>query len=128
VSTKFTWPRASSEAELLLTTEKEAEWRRWISIHNEKQLPQGQYRGDLYDIGFDKPEGHVIAKGERLYYGFYADRWNGAVELRGLQSRQYAVSDYWTGKSLGSVSLAANRLPVSFLKFLLLEATPLDRT
>jgi alpha-galactosidase len=63
-----------------------------------------------------------------LYYGFYADRWNGAVELRGLQSRQYAVSDYWTGKSLGSVSLAANRLPVSFLKFLLLEATPLDRT
>jgi alpha-galactosidase len=128
VSTKFTWPRASSEAELLLTKEKEAEWRRWISIHNEKQLPQGQYRGDLYDIGFDKPEGHVIAKGERLYYGFYADRWNGAVELRGLQSRQYAVSDYWTGKSLGSVSPAANRLPVSFQKFLLLEATPLDRT
>jgi alpha-galactosidase len=128
VSTKFTWPRASSEAELLLTREKEAEWRRWISIHNEKQLPRGRYRGDLYDIGFDKPEAHVIAKGERLYYAFYAERWDGAVELRGLENRQYAVSDYWNGTAIGSVSPSANRLPVSFQKFLLLEATPLDRT
>jgi alpha-galactosidase len=128
VSTKFTWPRASSEAELLLTKEKEAEWRRWISVHNEKQLPQGRYRGDLYDIGFDKPEAHVIAKGERLYYAFYAERWDGAVELRGLENRQYAVSDYWNGTPIGSVSPTANRLPVSFQKFLLLEATPVDRT
>jgi alpha-galactosidase len=128
VSTKFTWPRASSEAELLLTKEKEAEWRRWISVHNEKQLPRGRYRGDLYDLGFDKPEAHVIAKGERLYYAFYAERWDGAVELRGLENRQYAVSDYWNGTVIGSVSPSANRLSVSFQKFLLLEATPLDRT
>jgi alpha-galactosidase len=128
VSTKFTWPRPSSEAELLLTKEKEAEWRRWIDVHNEKQLPHGRYRGDLYDIGFDKPEAHVIAKGERLYYAFYAERWDGDVELRGLQNRRYTVSDYWTGAALGSVSPTANRLPVSFQKFLLLEATPLDRT
>jgi alpha-galactosidase len=127
VSTKFTWPRASSEAALLLTAEKEAEWRRWIALHNEKGLPQGLYRGDLYDIGFDKPEAHVIAKGERLYYAFYAERWEGDVELRGLDSRNYTVADYWTGRTLASLSPSANRLSVSFEKFLLLEATPLDR-
>jgi alpha-galactosidase len=127
VSTKFTWPRASSEAALLLTAEKEAEWRRWIALYNEKRLPQGRYRGDLYDIGFDKPEAHVIAKGERLYYAFYADRWEGQVELRGLDGRNYTVADYWTGRTLASASPSANRLSVSFEKFLLLEATPLDR-
>ena len=127
VSTKFTWPEESSEAGLLLTPEKEAEWRRWIALHNEKSLPQGQYRGDLYDIGFDKPEAHVVEKGERLYYAFYAERWDGAIELRGLENRQYTVIDYWNGRTIGSVSPAANRLSVSFERFLLLEAKPIDR-
>jgi alpha-galactosidase len=127
VSTKFTWPEESSEAGLLLTKEKEAVWRRWIALHNEMSLPQGHYRGDLYDIGFDKPEAHVVAKGERLYYAFYAERWNGAIELRGLENRQYTVMDYWTGRTFGAVSPGANRLSVSFERFLLLEAMPVNR-
>jgi alpha-galactosidase len=128
VSTKFTWPQDVGEGGVLLTEEKEAEWRRWIVLHNAKRLPQGHYRGDLYDIGFDKPEAHVITKAGRVYYAFYADRWNGPIELRGLEDRQYTIADYWTGRTIGAVSPGASRLSVSFEHFLLLEATPIDRS
>jgi alpha-galactosidase len=126
VSTKFTWPRMpKSKNEFLLTAHKEREWRRWIALYNEKRLAEGSYRGDLYDIGFDKPEAHVVAKDGRFYYAFYADHWNGPVELRGLGNGRYTVADYWTGKMVGSASATANRLSVAFRRFLLLEATPL---
>ena len=128
-STKFTWPRdPNPESELLLTAPKEAEWRKWIALYNAKRLPEGAYLGGLYDIGFDKPEAHVIRKNDRLYYAFYADRWSGPVELRGLGAGRYAVTDYWTGRSFGIASAASPRLPVTFERFLLLDATPLERT
>jgi alpha-galactosidase len=126
VSTKFTWPHdPRSENEFLLTAHKEAEWRRWISLYNEKRLSEGCYRGDLYDIGFDKPEAHVVTKDGRYYYAFYANDWKGPVELRGLENRRYTVADYWTGTTIGSASATENRLFLSFKGFLLLEATPL---
>jgi alpha-galactosidase len=126
-STKFTWPRdPKAENGFLLSAEKEAQWRRWIALYNEKRLPEGRYRGELYDIGFDKPETHLVTKDGRYYYAFYAERWEGAVELRGLAKGQYTVTDYWTGKAIGSASATANRLPVSFVGFLLLEAVPLE--
>ena len=62
---------------------------------------EGRYRGNLYDIGFDKPEAHVVEKDGRFYYAFYAEKWNGPIELRGLGSGSYTVADYWTGKTLG---------------------------
>jgi alpha-galactosidase len=129
VSTKFTWPRdRNPKKSVLLTPQKEAQWRKWIALYNEKRLPEGHYRGELYDIGFDKPEAHVITKEDgRCYYALYADRWHGPVELRGLGAGSYRVSDYWSGRPLGSASAAANRLSVSFEHFLLLEATPLER-
>jgi hypothetical protein len=49
--------------------------------------------GQLYDIGFDLPETHVIRKGEGMYYAFFAKQWKGAVELRGLEPRKYRVVD-----------------------------------
>jgi alpha-galactosidase len=129
VSTKFTWPRDPKPKDsFLLTAQKEVEWRRWIALYNEKRLPEGQYRGDLYDIGFDKPEAHAITKDGRFYYAFYADRWDGPVELRGLGKGGYTVADYWTGRTIGSASATASRLSVSFERFLLLEATPLNGT
>jgi alpha-galactosidase len=129
VSTKFTWPRdPKPENGFLLTEQREGQWRRWIALHNEKRLPEGRYRGDLYDIGFDKPEAHVITKDARCYYAFYADGWDGPVELRGLGEARYTVVDYWNGRTIGAVSAASNRLSVSFERFLLLEATPLDGT
>jgi alpha-galactosidase len=127
VSTKFTWPHdRKPKGGLLLTPQKEAQWRSWIALYNDKQLPQGRYRGELYDIGFDKPEAHAITKDDgRCYYAFFADRWNGPVELRGLGPGRYAVADYRTGRTIGSASATANRLTVSFRRFLLIEATPL---
>ena len=129
VSTKFTWPRdPKPKNSFLLTAQKEPEWRRWIALYNEKRLPEGRYRGELYDIGFDKPETHLITKDGRCYYALYADRWDGPVELRGLGKGRYTVADCWTGTTIGSASARANRLSVSFEHFLLLEATPLDGT
>ena len=127
VSTKFTWPRdPKPKNSFLLTPAREAEWRKWIALYNEKRLPEGRYRGELYDIGFDKPEAHAIAKDGRCYYAFYADRWDGPVELRGLGAGRYTVADSFTGRTIGVASAMANRLSVAFERFLLLEATPLD--
>ena len=127
VSTKFTWPRDPKPKNgFLLTPAREAEWRKWIALYNEKRLPEGRYRGELYDIGFDKPEAHAITKDGRCYYAFYADRWDGPVELRGLGAGRYTVADSFTGRTIGVASAMANRLSVAFERFLLLEATPLD--
>ena len=129
VSTKFTWPRdPKPKNSFLLTPAREAEWRKWIALYNEKRLPEGRYRGELYDIGFDKPEAHAITKDGRCYYAFYAERWNGPVELRGLGEGRYTVTDLWAGRTIGSVSATANRLSVAFERFLMIEATPLDGT
>lgn len=128
LSTKFTWPRdAKPEYGFVLTPEKEVEWRRWIALYKEKMLSEGRYVGGLYDIGFDKPEAHVVVKADRLHYAFYAKRWEGPIELRGLGEGRYAVTDYWTGRTVGVVSQTANRLSLSFDNFLLLEATPLAK-
>ncbi len=125
VATKFTWPSDPRPGNgLVLTPAKEQLWRRWIALYNAKKLSTGHYRGELYDIGFDRPEAHAIEKGGRLYYAFYADRWDGPIELRGLDSRPYAVIDYFNDKPLGMVKPGSNRLPVAFERFLLLEATP----
>lgn len=125
VSTKFTWPHEGRgpDANFLLTPEKEALWRKWISLYNANMLPLGTYRGDLYDIGFDKPEAHAVEKDGRIYYAFYADRWHGPVELRGLKGA-HRVRDYFNDRELGAVSAAAPRLDVAFERFLLVEATP----
>ena len=124
ISTKFTWPKDPKPKDsFLLTPEKEHEWRRWISLYKEKMLPRGTYRGELYDIGFDKPETHVVEKSGRMYYSFYAASWDGEITLRGLESGTYRVRDYFHDRDLGPFSANRNRLKVAFERFLLLEAT-----
>lgn len=97
VGSKFTWPRNNPDvkADYLLTPEKERLYGKWLGIYNEKMLSTGEYL-NLYDIGWDKPEAHVIAKGGRMYYAFYADRWQGApITLRGLEpGGTYTVCEY----------------------------------
>ncbi|MDP9064250.1 MAG: alpha-galactosidase, partial [Pseudomonadota bacterium] len=125
VSTKFTWPvDPKPKDSFLLTPEKEHEWRRWIAIYKDKMLPRGVYRGDLYDIGFDRPEAHVVEKSGALYYAFYAARWQGDVELRGLGPGTYRVRDYFHDRDLGTLCGGRNRLTLAFDRFLLLEASP----
>ena len=126
MSTKFTWPvDPKPKDSFLLTPQREALWRRWIALYNERLLPQGIYRGELYDIGFDKPEAHVVEKSGRLYYAFYARNWSGPVPLRGLSAGRYRVRDYFNERELGEVAGARNRVELDFERFLVLEAIPL---
>ena len=107
----------------MLTPEREGLWRRWIALYKEKMLPLGTYRGELYDIGFDKPETHAVEKSGRLYYAFFAESWNGEVALRGLQPGTYRIRDYFNDRDLGTVSGATAPAAGGFAGFLLLEAT-----
>jgi alpha-galactosidase len=126
VGTNFAWPGApgKKDEQLLLTRAREEKWAFWVKLYQEKRLSQGEYLGTLYDIGFDRPEAHVVRKGESLYYAFYADRFEGKVELRGLSGRRYRVRDYESGRDLGVVDGPRASLAASFKNHLLLEARP----
>jgi alpha-galactosidase len=47
---------------------------KWLNIYNKYQLSKGHYL-NLYDIGFDYPEAHVIKKDDKYYYAFYTHPW-----------------------------------------------------
>lgn len=131
LSTKFTWPRDTDHPTdtlppggWVLTAEKEVLWRQWIDLYNRNRLAQGAYLGGLYDIGFDRPEGHAVAKGDAIHYAFYGKDWDGPVELRGLGKGAYALSDGLTGAPLGTASALDNRLALKFTRFQLVRAVP----
>jgi alpha-galactosidase len=124
LSTKFTYP-AGPDDENVLTPEKDVLWRKWVNLYMENMLPTGEYRGELYDIGFDKPEAHVVTKGGALHYAFYADRWDGTVELRGLGRARYRLTDPFNGVSLGTVDARHNTVKLTFDKFQLIVAKPI---
>lgn len=135
LSTKFTWPRDTDHPTdtlppggFVLTPQKEALWRKWIALYRERMLPRGRYLGGLYDIGFDKPEAHVIATDAGLHFAFFADRWDGPIELRGLGRGSYRLSNGFSGESLGSATSRANRLQAKFEHFLLVTASPVEGT
>ena len=96
LSTKFTYP-AGPDDSTVLTPEREALWRKWVNLYEKNMLSTGEYRGELYDIGFDKPETHVVAKAATLHYAFYAPQWDGTVELRGLDQGRYRLTDPFNG-------------------------------
>lgn len=130
IGSEFTWPVGSGPPDRKgqrrndLTPAREKLWSHWLSLYKSRRLPQGEYLGGLYDIGFDRPEAHAIRKDGRMYFAFYADRFEGKVELRGLANRKYRVRDYVNGKDLGVVAGPAVRVAVDFRKHLLLEALP----
>jgi len=55
------------------------------------------------------------------YYAFYARHWNGPVELRGLESRDYHVVDYVNHKEFGVEHGPRGRILMEFDKYILLE-------
>ncbi len=127
VATKFTLPsHPGPDPKLALTPEKEARWRRWIALYNSMRLSEKKYRGELYDIGFDRPEAHVVEGDGTLYYAFFAEHWRGPIELRGLGAARYQVTDYYNERRMGEASRATHRLEVDFERFLLLKATPVQ--
>ncbi len=141
LGTKFTWPNYGPKLKnVYLGPEKEAHWKRWISLYNEKMLSKGTFR-DLYVYGYDTPEGYAIEKDGSLYYAFYipgktdinaatngkTKTWKGEVELRGLQAKSYRVVDYVNNKDYGTVTGPTGKLSVEFTGSLLLQATASDR-
>ena len=126
LGTKFTWPRdnPAQSSSYLLTPEKEQIWKKWFDLYHKKMLSKEPYLGTLYDIGYDKPETHVIRKNDILHYAFYAPSWEGMVEFRGLKPGDYTIFDYVNGVTLGNIKGPSDRLMVTFEGSLLVEAVP----
>jgi alpha-galactosidase len=126
VSTKFTWPvDPKPKDSFLLTPEREAHWRRWIDAWRRHALPTGTYRGTLYDIGFDRPETHVVEKGARMYYAFHAAEWDGPVELRGLRAGRHEVREVLDDALIGHVEGVGARVTLAFKGARLVYAVPM---
>ncbi len=126
VGTKFTWPvgahKNKETGDVSLTPEKEIEWKKWVDIYKENMLSKGNYLGELYDIGFDKPETHVIQKDGVMFYSFFADEFNGIVELRGLnKNEEYEVTNYFDKKIIAQLPKGTYFTKVNFKKFLLIK-------
>jgi alpha-galactosidase len=125
VGTQFVLPSLATKHDKSdLTPEREKVFEKWVGLYKNKMLSRGEYLGDLYDIGFDRPEAHAIRKGGEMYYAFFARHWTGSVELRGLQDHDYHIVDYVSGKDYGTVHGPRIAVPARFDKYLLLEAQP----
>jgi alpha-galactosidase len=130
LGTKFVWPDPGPKFKpVALTSEKEAHWKKWIDLYNEKMLSRGEFL-DLYVYGYDIPEAYAIAKDGKMYYAFFAasekTQFKGEVELRGLKPGEYRVLDYVDGKDLGAVTAEEGkppRLNADFKEHLLLEVS-----
>jgi len=130
LGTKFTWPvdNPNQSQSFLLTPEKEVIWKKWFGLYHEKMLSKEEYLGKLYDIGFDKPETHVILKEDTMYYAFYDKSWKGNIELRGLEKgKNYAVFDYVNNKEVVMLNGENPVFNMEFEDFLLIAVYPLER-
>jgi alpha-galactosidase len=126
LGTKFTWPEYGPKLKnVYLTKEKEADWKKWITIYNQKMLSRGDFR-DLYVYGYDVPEGYAVEKDGKMYYAFFAPaasaNWSGIIELRGLASGKYHVTDYENNRDLGTIDSQSPKFTTQFHEHLLLEA------
>ena len=128
LGTKFTWPADNphQHESQLLTPEKEETWKKWFNLYHEKMLSRETYLGDLYDIGYDKPETHVISKGDTLFYAFYDKEWNGSIVLRGLDEKtDYTAFDYVNKTEVGVVSGSSPVIETAFNGYLLMAVYPI---
>src|SRR5271157_222415 len=136
--TKFTMPEYQEKFPYItLTPEKEAHWKKWIDVYNRRMVSKGNFL-DLYNYGYDFPEGYAIEKDGNMFYAFFTSdespslpatpdartAWNGEIELRGLRQGSYRVTDYVNGKDYGTVQGPVAKLKVEFQDNLLLEAQP----
>lgn len=104
-------------------------YQKWFDLYYQLRLSQGIYL-NLYDLVYDKPGSHAIAKGKEIYYLFappHGKSFQGKIELRGLDSNTiYSVVDYENNINLGkfvgpTIQLDVN-IPIN--DPLLLKATP----
>jgi alpha-galactosidase len=127
VGTKFVWPDLGPKFKAVnLTPEKDARWKKWIGIYNQRMLSKGTFV-DLYTYGYDFPEAYAIEKDGKMYYAFFVDKpWKGEIELRGLKPGAYHVAEYAEGTDLGTIQAGdqAPKLKADIKQHLLLEVTP----
>ena len=97
----------------------------WTAIYNQRRLSEGDYL-NLYDVGWDNPEGHVIRKEQKLYYGFFTrvpgEDFSGNIVLHGLSSGRYRVTDYVKNQVIGEVAGPEAKIGTTFHDSLLLVA------
>jgi alpha-galactosidase len=107
----------------LLDDRQKALWNRWFHEYRDLGLSKAKYV-NLYDLAFDKPEVHVVRKGQEMYYGIFADVWprRRPIELRGLdKDKTYEVYDYGNRQELGTLKGAEPYLRIAFKDSLLLR-------
>jgi len=126
IGTKFTYPKDNPNASesFLLTSEKEQLIKKWMKIWKEHNLVHGEYL-NLYTWGYDYPEAHVIRQNDALYYAFYADEFEGEIELRGLDKNLHYIAEEYTADEPKSYEIdgANPRLSVSFTRNMLLKVS-----
>lgn len=127
-------PPIEGEPNTKLDPKREKHWEKWIAIAKQKRLWEGEYLGDVYDIGFDKPESHLVKKGDNYYYAFFAENFKGTIALKGLPSGgKFTITDYIENKTLGNLVVVSDQpnsqieIKTSFKKFLLLELSPVAK-
>ncbi len=110
-----------------LDERQRALWTRWFHEYKELDLSRAEYV-NLYDLAWDKPEVHVIRKGQDLYYGIFADTWprdKYKIELRGLEKGKiYRVYDYVNRRDLGTLDGSKPLLNIGFKESLLVRVSP----
>jgi len=109
-----------------LDDRQKAHWNRWFHEYRDLGLSQAEYV-NLYDLAFDKPEVHVVRKGQEMYYGIFADVWSRRrpIELRDLdKEKTYEVYDYGNRRELGTVKGSEPYLRIAFKDSLLLRVRP----
>ena len=74
---------------------------KWLNVYHKYQLSKGKYL-NLYDIGFDYPEAHVIKKDDKFYYAFYTHSWN---QLGSPPERWYRFGTEFDSKLEGQSEL-----------------------
>jgi alpha-galactosidase len=101
----------------------------WTAIYNQRRLAEGEYL-NLYDLAWDNPEGHVIRKGQSLYYAFFTRlpgaEFSGKITLRGLSPARFRVVDYVRDHDFGEVTGPEANISVSFRDSLLLLVEPVS--
>lgn len=127
-ASKFTVGGFSQEdSTLILEGRKKSYYEEWMQIYNAEHMSEGEYL-NLYDIAYDKPETHVIKKGNVYYYSFFSDgKFHGTVELRGLTRGTYRVYNLVSHKFLSFIKSSHPMVNVNFSRYLILKVVKNNR-
>ena len=122
-SSKFTVSGIEqADSSLILDKTKAKYYRRWIQIYNTEKMSEGTYL-NLYDIAFDKPETHVIKKGDIYYYFFFSNNsFKSKVRLRGLEKGEYKIYNLYSGKLISIINSESPYVNLNFSKHFLIKA------